>query len=49
MVVTVGIYAAKGRLSELIRRAQDGEDIIITDERRGGTPVARLIPYQEEQ
>ena len=32
---------AKTRLSELIRRVEAGEEIVI---RRGRTPVARLVP-----
>ena len=44
----IGVYAAKSRISELIKRAQAGEDIIIIDERAGGVPLARLVAYQEE-
>ena len=39
----VGVYAAKNRLSELIRRVQDGEDVTIIDERAGGIPLARIV------
>jgi prevent-host-death family protein len=39
-MVVVGMHEAKTRLSDLVRRAQDGEDVII--ERRG-KPVARLV------
>lgn len=35
------IGEAKTRLSELVRRAEAGEEIVI---RRGRTPVARLVP-----
>lgn len=38
---SVPLGEAKTHLSELIRRVQDGEQIII---RRGATPVARLVP-----
>ena len=37
----VTIRAAKTTLSQLIERAHDGEEVIIT---RGDLPVARLIP-----
>jgi prevent-host-death family protein len=37
----VNIYAAKTQLSSLVRRAADGEEIVIT---RNGEPVARLVP-----
>ncbi len=37
----VGMHEAKSRLSELVRLAEEGEEVVI--ERRG-TPVARLVP-----
>lgn len=37
----VGMHEAKTKLSQLVERAQTGEDITIT---RNGTPVARLVP-----
>lgn len=40
MTDTVPLSEAKTRLSELIRRVEAGEEIVI---RRGRTPVARLI------
>lgn len=40
MTDTVPLNEAKTRLSELIRRVEAGEEIVI---RRGRTPVARLI------
>jgi len=40
MADTVPLNEAKTRLSELIRRVEAGEEIVI---RRGQTPVARLI------
>jgi prevent-host-death family protein len=39
----VNIYAAKTRLSELIRRALSGEEVIIA---RDGTPAVRLVPFR---
>ena len=38
---TVPLNEAKTRLSELIRRVETGEEVVI---RRGSTPVARLVP-----
>ncbi len=38
---SIPLSEAKTHLSELIRRVQDGEEIVI---RRGATPVARLVP-----
>ncbi len=39
-MTSVGVGEAKTHLSELLRRAEQGEEIIIE---RGGTPVARLV------
>jgi len=41
--MTINVYAAKTRLSELIDRASQGEEIVIA---RNGRPVARLSPYK---
>jgi prevent-host-death family protein len=41
MSESVPVNEAKTRLSELIRRVEAGEEIVI---RRGSTPVARLVP-----
>jgi prevent-host-death family protein len=40
-VTQVGMHEAKTKLSQLVERAQAGEDIVIA---RNGTPVARLVP-----
>ncbi|MGI8713443.1 MAG: type II toxin-antitoxin system Phd/YefM family antitoxin [Solirubrobacteraceae bacterium] len=40
MAEPIPLSEAKTRLSELIRRVQAGEEIVI---RRGDTPVARLV------
>ncbi|MDE0392933.1 MAG: type II toxin-antitoxin system prevent-host-death family antitoxin [Rhodospirillales bacterium] len=40
-IVTVG--EAKTKLSDLIARAEEGEDVIVT---RGGVPVARIVPLE---
>jgi prevent-host-death family protein len=37
----VGMHEAKTKLSQLVERAEAGEEIIIA---RNGKPVARLIP-----
>lgn len=39
-MTTVGVHEAKTNLSELLRRAEAGEDVVI---RRGNDPVARLV------
>jgi prevent-host-death family protein len=41
----VNIYDAKTRLSQLVERAEAGEEIIIA---RGGRPAARLVPFRAE-
>jgi prevent-host-death family protein len=37
----VGMHEAKTKLSQLVERAESGEDIVIA---RNGRPVARLVP-----
>ncbi len=37
----VSIYDAKTRFSQLVNRAENGEEIVIS---RHGQPVARLVP-----
>ena len=37
----VNVHAAKSNLSDLIKRATAGQEIIIA---RGGVPVAKLVP-----
>jgi len=37
----VNVHAAKSTLSDLIKRATAGQEIIIA---RGGVPVAKLVP-----
>ena len=41
----VGAYEAKTHFSQLLERAQRGEEITIT---RHGTPVAQLIPVRRK-
>jgi len=40
----VTIHQAKTNLSRLLRKASNGEEVIIS---RGSTPVARLVPIGE--
>jgi prevent-host-death family protein len=37
----IGMHEAKTKLSQLVERAEHGEDIVIT---RNGTPAVRLTP-----
>jgi prevent-host-death family protein len=46
MAEIVNVYDAKTRLSQLIARVEDGEEITIA---RHGRPVARLVPFTEHQ
>lgn len=39
--MNVSIYQAKNRLSELVKRAEQGEEVILS---RHGRPVVQLIP-----
>ncbi len=43
MADQVNIYDAKTRLSQLVDRAEAGEEIIIA---RGGRPAAKLVPFR---
>lgn len=43
MVTTVSAAEAKAGLSDLLRRAEAGEEIIVT---RNGEPVAKLVPLR---
>ena len=43
---TVGAYEAKTRLSELLKKAEAGEEITIT---KYGAPVAKLVPEKGSQ
>ncbi|MGH9135191.1 MAG: type II toxin-antitoxin system Phd/YefM family antitoxin [Ilumatobacteraceae bacterium] len=38
----INVHDAKSNLSELLRRVERGEEIVVA---RAGKPVARLIPY----
>lgn len=43
MTTKVNIYEAKTRLSQLVARAEAGEEIVIA---RGGRPAAKLVAWQ---
>ena len=41
-MIDVGVHEAKTNLSKLLRRVELGEEVII---RRGGEPIARIVPF----
>lgn len=41
---SVGIYEAKSKLSELVEKAESGQEVIIT---RRGRPVVKLVPARQ--
>lgn len=41
---TIGLFEAKTHLSELVARAEQGDEVIIT---RHNKPVAKIVPVQE--
>jgi prevent-host-death family protein len=45
MSATLGVLDARSRFSELIDRAEKGEEITIT---RRGAPVARIVPARAQ-
>jgi len=40
--VTVGMHEAKTHFSRLVRRAQDGDEVVVEN---NGTPVARIVAF----
>jgi prevent-host-death family protein len=42
----ISVTEAKGQLTELVRRAEAGDEIILT---RHGQPAVRLVPANSEQ
>ena len=40
-MLVVNMHEAKSRLSELVRRVESGEKVVLA---RDGTPVAQLVP-----
>lgn len=43
-MTSVGVHEAKTQLSELLRRVEAGEEVVIC---RGTVPVARLVPANQ--
>lgn len=43
-MITIGTFEAKNRLSELLDKVEQGEEVVIT---RHGKPVARLAPVHQ--
>lgn len=46
MTITVKIGHAKTHLSDLLQKAEAGEDVVIA---RGDNPVARLVPVRRDE
>jgi prevent-host-death family protein len=46
MAQQIGAFEAKTHFSQIIEKAEKGEDFIIT---RRGKPVAKIIPFQQEK
>jgi prevent-host-death family protein len=44
LMIEVGTYEAKTRLSQLLERVRSGETVVITSR---GKPIARLVPAEE--
>jgi prevent-host-death family protein len=42
----VGVYEAKSKLSEMIKLAREGEDVVIT---KNGEDMVRLTPLQKKK
>jgi prevent-host-death family protein len=45
-VESIGIYEAKSKLSELVEKAEAGQEVIIT---RRGRPVAKLVRAKRQK
>jgi prevent-host-death family protein len=46
MMIQIGTFEAKNKLSELLDRAERGEEVVIT---RRGKPVAKLVPVEDHR
>lgn len=46
MTTSVNIHEAKTNFSKLVRRAEEGEEIVV---RRGREPVARIAPLDKKR
>jgi prevent-host-death family protein len=45
-MIEVGVHEAKTNLSRLLRAVAAGEEVVI---RRGGEPIAKLVPFPERR
>lgn len=45
MTIQVNVHEAKTRLSELLQRVMNGEEVVIA---KAGQPIARLTAYRPE-
>ena len=46
MAQSIGAFEAKTHFSQIIEKAEKGEDFIIT---RRGKPVAKIIPFEQKK
>jgi prevent-host-death family protein len=46
MAQSIGAFEAKTHFSQIIEKAESGEDFIIT---RRGKPVAKIIPFEQKK
>jgi prevent-host-death family protein len=46
MAQSIGAFEAKTHFSQIIEKAENGEDFIIT---RRGKPVAKIIPFEQKK
>jgi prevent-host-death family protein len=46
MTVTVNVHEAKTQFSRLLKRAHEGETIVLA---KAGKPYARLVPLEQDQ
>ena len=46
MAQSIGAFEAKTHFSQIIEKAERGEDFIIT---RRGKPVAKIIPFEQKK
>ena len=46
MPIVVNVHQAKTHLSRLLKRAHEGEEIVLA---KAGKPYARLVPLEEAQ
>ena len=44
--ISVGVRDAKARLSKLLKRVQQGEEVLLKDR---GRPIARIVPIESDR